>query len=91
MSITRAEFETGLRRLTGAAPATTVEGHYLLAGIGPGDQAVRCAFEPLPDAVLGGLMRMPRVKVTLDLAALPDAARPAFIAAFDRTFQRGGG
>ena len=91
MSITRAEFETGVARLTGAAPRTDSDGDYVLAGVGPGGESATCRFEPLPGVVLGGLMRLPRSRVRLDLAALPSAARAEFLGRFERTFQRGGG
>lgn len=40
---------------------------------------------------LTGLLSIPRCLVTLDLGGLADAARPPFLARFDRAFQRGGG
>lgn len=91
MSVTRSEFERGLRRLTGAPPRRTVTGDYVIEPHGDRFAIVRCAFEPLPDARLGGVLAVPRVRVSLDLAALSGAARAAFLAKFDRTFQRGGG
>jgi len=91
MAITREEFETGLRRLTGSVLQATIAGHYVLADIGAGRQSVRCSFERLPDAVLGGLMKLPRARIRLHLADLPREAREDFIASFDRIFQRGGG
>jgi len=91
MSTTRAEFERGLERLTGAPPRPNGHGGYVLGDMGTGVQTIGCAFEPLADAVLGGLMRLPRVRVRLDLAALPVDTRRDFVARFDRTFQRGGG
>jgi len=91
MSITRAEFETGLARLTGGPLRPDGDGTYSLAGIGPAGEAVGCSFEPLPAAVLGGLLRLPRARIRLDLAALPPEARPAFLSRFYQTFQRGGG
>ena len=91
MSITRAEFEAGLRRLTGTPPHSNDRGDYVVAGVGAERQTVCCSFEPLPDAVLGGLVKLPRVRVKLQLAALSSEARAAFVALFERTFQRGGG
>jgi len=52
---------------------------------------VSISFEKLEPAVLGGLMRLPRGRVTLHLDALDEAARGKFLALFDQTFQRGGG
>ena len=91
MSITRDEFETGLRRLTGSAPRVNGRDHYILPEIGADRQVVHCSFETMPDAVLGGLVRLPRARVRLHLAALSSEARAEFIALFDRRFQRGGG
>ena len=91
MSITRAEFETGLARLTGVPLSIDGGGDYLLPVAGGTRETVGCSFEPLPEVVLGGLMKLPRARVRLDLAALPGDARAAFVARFDRTFQRGGG
>ncbi len=90
MSCTRAEFETGIARLTGAPARQDAEGAYDLSAAA-GGRPVTCAFTPQPDAVLGGLVRLPRVRVTLRLAALDPAARADLLARFDRTFQRGGG
>ncbi len=91
MSITRAEFEAGLNRLAETPPRTNARGDYVLLEVGTGQQTVSCSFEPLPDAVLGGLVKLPRVRVKLQLAALSGKARAEFVARFERTFQRGGG
>lgn len=90
MSFTRPEFEAGLARLTGSPVRRDGGGAYDLADAA-GGRAVACAFDPQPDAVLGGLVRLPRVRVTLRLGGLPRDERAAFIERFDRTFQRGGG
>lgn len=90
MSFTEAEFENGLRRLTGSAPRKTDMGFYDLSDAA-GGAAVTCSFDPLPDAVLGGLVRLPRVSVIVDMSALPEDARLEFLTRFEKTFQRGGG
>lgn len=90
MSCTRDEFETGLRRLTGAEPVKMSVNLYDLSSAAGGRPAA-CSYEPQPDAVLGGLVRLPRVLVTLHLRDLPEEERAGFVAAFDKTFQRGGG
>lgn len=90
MSFTRKEFETGLERLTAGAVRLTVEGGYDLSAAAGGKAAV-CLFEPQPDAVLGGLVRLPRVRVTLLLETLSPDERLAFVTEFEKTFQRGGG
>ena len=91
MSISRPEFETGLQRLAGTAPISRDQEGYLLQGVGAERQTIRCSFEPLPDAVLGKFLKLPRARITLHLASLSSEARADFLALFDRTFQRGGG
>lgn len=56
------------------------------------DQAeVRIDYESLEGATLGGLLALPRARVTLHLGELGKAERHAFLARFDKAFQRGGG
>lgn len=90
MSFTRAEFEIGLARLTGAPARLDPSGSYDVSAAA-GGHPVLCLFEPEADAVLGGLLRLSRARVTLHLGAMPAAERAAFLDRFDRTFQRGGG
>jgi len=52
---------------------------------------IRIVYEPLETATLGGLLALPRARVTLHLGELNEAQRHAFLARFDRAFQRGGG
>lgn len=89
MSLTRAEFESGVQRLTSGPVVRIGEGYDLSAGAG--GRPVTALFVPQPDALLGGLVRLPRVLVTLDLKALPVGERADFVRRFDRVFQRGGG
>jgi hypothetical protein len=91
MSISRAEFEAGLKRLTGVAARPNGQDGYVLADISPERRTVCCSFEALPDAVLGDLLQLPRARVRLHLALLSSDARAEFMLLFDRTFQRGGG
>lgn len=49
------------------------------------------SFEPLPSARLGGLLDLPRAKVTIELGGIDAAHREAFLKRFDLAFQRGGG
>lgn len=90
MSFTEAEFENGLARLTGSAVRKTDSGAYDLSDAA-GGVLVTCTFTPQPDAVLGGLVRLPRVAVILDMSPLGDAERSRFLNRFEKTFQRGGG
>ena len=91
MSVSRAEFEAGLIRLTGTRPQPNGPDGYLLGDIGAEQESVFCSFEALPDAVLGKLLTLPQARVRLHLASLSPEARAKFLALFDRTFQRGGG
>lgn len=96
MSIKPAEFEAGITRLDPAAVASAVtEGGTVTfpvthAATG-GAEPVPIIFEKLEPAVLGGLMRLPRAKVTLKLDNLGPDQRRTFLGVFDQTFQRGGG
>ncbi len=87
MSIRLTEFEAGLARLDPTAPATGTNGTYAI----PNSGGATITFEKLETAVLGGLMRLPRAKVTINVEALDADARAKFVAFFDQTFQRGGG
>ena len=96
MSIKPAEFEAGIARLNpAAAAAARVQAGSVVFSVdhpSAGDAGpVPIVFEKLEPAVLGGLMRLPRAKVTLQLDALAPPARRAFLGVFDQTFQRGGG
>ena len=51
---------------------------------------VHITLTPLPPRRLGALA-IPRTRVHLDLTALPERERAAFMASFDRLFFRGGG
>jgi len=96
MSIKPIEFEAGITRLdptavtsavTDGATVTFPVTHPAAGDAGP----VAITFEKLEPAVLGGLMRLPRAKVTLRLDDLTPDARRTFLGVFDQTFQRGGG
>ena len=96
MSIKPVEFEAGITRLDPAAvaSASTAGGvvtfsvtHPAVDSAGP----VTITFEKLEPAVLGGLMRLPRARVTLHLNDLDAETRRRFVGVIDQTFQRGGG
>jgi hypothetical protein len=95
MSIRTAEFEAGITRLDPTAVAAAVAAGgataYPVRHPTAGSAVVSIRFEAIEPAVLGGLMRLPRARVTLDLGPLDANGRRAFLAAFDQTFQRGGG
>ena len=91
MSISRAEFEAGLKRLPGTATHLNGQRSYVLSDVGPERRIVRCSFEPLSDTVLGALLKLPRARIRLHLDSLSSNDRAEFMSLFDRTFQRGGG
>lgn len=91
MSFRRAEFEAGLHRLTGTRLETNKDGAYILPTAGPDAERVLCMFQEAPDQIMGGLLHLPRARVTLDMSALSEEARKQFLIKFDQTFQRGGG
>jgi hypothetical protein len=53
--------------------------------------SVRIRFKPQPSVTLGGLLALPRAKVTLTFDGAADDARTAFLKRFDLAFKRGGG
>jgi hypothetical protein len=85
MSITLQEFEAGLGRIDGQSAAPTPPGVY------ENSNGAVITFEKLEPVVLGGLMRLPRARVTIDVTCLESETRQRFLAHFDQTFQRGGG
>lgn len=96
MSIRPTEFEAGITRLDpeAVASATMAGGITTFSVTHPATGAggpVTITFEKLEPAVLGGLMRLPRARVTLHLDDLDADARRNVLAVFDQTFQRGGG
>lgn len=96
MSIKPIEFEAGITRLDPTAVTSAVTDGATVTfpvthpAAGTADP-VPITFEKLEPAVLGGLMRLPRAKVTLNLDKLAPDARRTFLGVFDQTFQRGGG
>ncbi len=96
MSIKPIEFEAGITRLDPTAVTSAVTDGATVTfpvthpAAGTTDP-VPITFEKLAPAILGGLMRLPRAKVTLELDDLTPDARRTFLGIFDQTFQRGGG
>ena len=87
MSLSAEEFRRSLAVL--AAEATRgADGRYEIL---VADGSVSVGFEELPAAILGGSLALPRARVTLTFDGLTGEAEAAFLARFDRTFQRGGG
>lgn len=88
MSLTRAEFQRSLVNLTQDSTAE-ISGDAAKITFGTGTVAI--AFKPLADVTMGGLLSLPRARVSLSFEALNEAQQTAFLAKFDKAFQRGGG
>ena len=88
MALTLADFHRSLMAL---APTLQLHDGQTGVEIDSGGARVSITFEEQPGATLGGLLALPRARVTLALEALDNEARMAFLARFDRAFQRGGG
>lgn len=88
MALTLAEFHRSLKTLAPGVSVEETQSEFVI----PVDQSqVRIIFESLETETLGGLLALPRAKVTLHLGTLDKAQRSAFLLAFDKAFQRGGG
>lgn len=88
MSLSLREFHRSLKTLSPDAPLEMGERHVIIPADGG---VVRIGYEPLERAILGGLLALPRAKITLEFGTLSDTERRAFLARFDKSFQRGGG
>lgn len=87
MSLGSAEFERSLHVL--APTAKLDENGRAVLEHPPGQ--VELTFEPLPSQTLGGLLALPRARITLAYIDLDQSDADAFTLKFDRAFQRGGG
>ena len=88
MSLSLREFHRSLKTLNPEMRLEDGQREVIIPAEG-GD--VHIDYEPLEEATLGGLLALPRAKVTLSLDALNEAERRTFLARFDKAFQRGGG
>lgn len=88
MALDLAEFQRSLRTLAPDLPAPPDASRVALAD---GRNTVAITFEALPAATLGGLLALPRARVTLAFGGHTPEQRTAFLARFDQAFQRGGG
>lgn len=59
--------------------------------IGCGSGRAEISFLALPPARLGGLLELPRAKVTIAFHGVDGQERRRFLGRFDIAFQRGGG
>ena len=88
MSMTLAEFRRGVERL---APNALLDRDARLARIPISSGEVCISATQLDTVTLGGLMQLPRCRVQFHFSDVNTEDRTAFIAQFDRVFQRGGG
>jgi hypothetical protein len=87
MTLTPAEFALSAGRLTGAPVA---EGAAVdLPAPDGGRVTITCT--PLAEVRLGGLLALPRARVTVRFDGVAPVDRTAFLRRFDLAFQRGGG
>ena len=95
MGLDIAEFRRSLARLSDAPEAGTPDGADKARqqfDLAHGDGKVVLTVQAMPPQTLGTLVTLPRTRVLIDLSDLPEADdRHAFLARFDRAFQRGGG
>lgn len=87
MSISRAEFERCLPDAVGGVPYVCRGSIYSYSADGHG---WRIELEALPDRVIA-LLRLPRHRVSFRLEGYDAPAGAAWIARFQRHYQRGGG
>lgn len=87
MSISRAEFERSLPDAVGNVPYTPHGSSFSYA---VGGRSWRIELEALPERVIA-LLRLPRHRVSFRLEGFDARERAAWIARFQRHFQRGGG
>ena len=85
MTLSRNEFLSALGNVGGVEPA----GQSWRARLAEGSVAI--TYTPQPSVRLGGLLDLPRAKITLEFQNADDAARKDFLQRFDLAFQRGGG
>ena len=88
MSLDLREYHRSLKTLSPDIPLDEAQTDIGITAEG-GD--VRIVYEPLEKVTLGGLLALPRARVTLHLEELDEAERRAFLARFDKAFQRGVG
>jgi len=88
MSLDLGEFHRSLKTLQRDVMLDAGQNEIIIPA---GNAEIRIVYEPLGKATLGGLLALPRAKVTLHMDGLGEAEREAFLARFDKAFQRGGG
>ena len=88
MSLSLREFHRSLKTLNPGATPDEIQRHVVISS---GGGAVHIIYEALEKVSLGGLLALPRARVTLSFEALNETERRAFLARFEKAFHRGGG
>lgn len=88
MSLDDAEFARSLARL--GLEAMAINSNAYLVPLSS-DGTVTITVNQVDGATLGGLLKLPRRRVVLQFQGVSPSERGAFLARFDRAFQRGGG
>ncbi len=88
MGFSREEF---LRALPAALRGTVYRIDGTTVEIGDAGRGLTIHLRELPPRRLGGLMKLPRIEVTLRFRGHGPEERRSFLARFDRAYQRGGG
>ena len=88
MALTDNSFFRGLPAAMGDIPYR-VEGPVVIGGVD--SRHVEISIKPLPTRILGGLMKIERSEITILFKGFDEGEREAFMAGFDRAYQRAGG
>lgn len=88
MSLTLADFHRSVETLV---PGNATADDQTEVTVPQGDATVCISYEALESETLGGLLALPRARVTIDLGGLDESRSKVFLARFDQAFQRGGG
>ncbi len=88
MSLSPDEFR---RSLAFFAPETATKAPADSYRLGGGDKSLRISLEEMEPFSPGGLIVLPRCRVTLAFSGYGADERAELLARFDRTFFRGGG
>lgn len=88
MSLSQSEFQRSIAHLH---PPCSKLPPALSYDIREASGLVTIRYEPLSPQIHGGLLELPRARVTLTFHGLNEEQRARFKARFDLTFRRGGG
>ncbi len=90
MSVSTTEYVKSIEAFAGPVAARTAAlGEPVRLEVGGGRAVI--AYAPQPGVRLGGLLELPRARVSITFEGLTAGERTGFLRAFDIAFQRGGG